>query len=756
MADPSPTLLRGDTPAAIEFLQNYAPTGVWALVSIHPETGKIHAQSYRAEQSREAAAWIEWQQGKNNIYFLVNRVERLLHKKANKGDIVAAAALHVDVDPPKDAGNLAEAQAAILDRIRRFKRTPSIVLFSGGGYQAFWLLKEPITVNGPDDWAKIEAYNRGIERELAEHDGKIDGTWNIDRIMRLPGTINVLSKKKRAAGRSPALARVVEVDWHRFYSLEDFEPAAPEKIDVACAGETTIPRTELPEWARRVTEHGRDPSGERLFDGDRSRAVFAVACAMVRSGATDPEIVAALTNRENGISDHVLDQPRPALYAERQAHRAREKVGEGFVKTAGKIAPLPANVRIALLRLGVDLSYDTFSRRPYIVGPDDMPRRLLDDDGVRAIYFSVIERWGFRPPKDFFFDCIYNEALKNSFHPVHNYLAQLEWDGVRRVEGWLAHYAAADDDAYTRAVGTVLLVAGVRRIRHPGAKFDEMVVLESEQGLEKSTALATLAVRPEWFSDSLPLNADEKIAIEVLSGHWIVEAAELKGMRKGEIEHLKAFLSRQADEARLAYDRMRTEVPRQCIIVGTTNANEYLRDVTGNRRFWPVRVKRFDIDALERDRDQLWAEASVLEAQGMSIRLDRKLWADAEKAQERRMIEDPWVGVIEKALGVFKAGKILVADMWEIVNVPIGMRSQEHNARLGESMRSLGWERGKARIEGRVAWCYLKGTPEERQTRIICVRATDGYLNVRIEKDGSPNEASDFTSGGTRQNDQMY
>jgi predicted P-loop ATPase len=132
-----------------------------------------------------------------------------------------------------------------------------------------------------------------------------------------------------------------------------------------------------------------------------------------------------------------------------------------------------------------------------------------------------------------------------------------------------------------------------------------MLVLESPQGGDKSTGLQTLAVNPDWFSDDLPLNAEGKKVIESLLGHWIIEAAELTGMRRGEIEGLKAFLSRQIDRARMSYGRVVTEAPRQCVIFGTTNSRQYLRDNTGNRRFWPIAVKPFDIKALTRARDQL-------------------------------------------------------------------------------------------------------------------------------------------------------
>src|SRR5262249_7296663 len=202
-----------------------------------------------------------------------------------------------------------------------------------------------------------------------------------------------------------------------------------------------------------------------------------------------------------------------------------------------------------------------------------------------------------------------------------------------------ATLAGEEATEYTDAVGALMLIAAVRRIRQPGCKFDEMPVLESDQGKEKSTALRIMAVNDDWFSDDVPLNADGKRVIEALRGRWIVEAAELNGMRKGEVEHLKAFLSRAEDRARMSYDRLCTEVKRQCVIIGTTNSSEYLRDSPGNRRFWPVKIEQFDCEALRRDRDQLWAEAAKREATpGQTIRLERSLWGAAVEEQAARRI----------------------------------------------------------------------------------------------------------------------
>jgi predicted P-loop ATPase len=262
-----------------------------------------------------------------------------------------------------------------------------------------------------------------------------------------------------------------------------------------------------------------------------------------------------------------------------------------------------------------------------------------------------------------------------------------------------------------------------------------------EQGTNRSTALAILAVDPNWFSDNLPLNVKGKEVIETLRGKWIIEAAELSGMRKTEIEQLKAFLSRQVDRARLSYGRTPAEVPRQCVFVGTTNHEVYLKDTTGNRRYWPVFIVQFDLEALRRDCDQLWAEAAAREASGASIRLDPRLWPVAAVEQAQRTIVDPFYETLKMHLGEYSKGKISSECVWEILDVRGGQRTQDLNARLGKAMRDLDWKRantaGTVKIEGKNMMGYVKGE-EPYEPTIWAHRDRDG-LSV-YEGDHRPRE----------------
>ena len=327
---------------------------------------------------------------------------------------------------------------------------------------------------------------------------------------------------------------------------------------------------------------------------------------------------------------------------------------------------------------------------------------VLNDAAIDRMWLAVDQRFKMLPPYDFFFTVVKDFARANSFHPVRDYLAALKWDGVKRIDNWLVAYAGTKDTPYTRAVGRLMLVAAVHRVRKPGRKFDEMVLFEGPQGGLKSTLLRTLAVRDEWFSDDLPLNVDSQKFIERVRGRWIIEASELKGMKTADVEHLKAMLSRTHDRARAAWGRVLTEMPRHCIIAGTTNDAKYFRDLTGNRRFWPVAVADIDIDAIIRDRDQLWAEAAAAEARGESIRLAKELWPVASREQELRLEEEPWKDMIEDVLGDME-GKILKSDVREIINRPSGQYTAFDAKRLVRAMKELGWQDEEASVRWRPA-----------------------------------------------------
>lgn len=369
---------------------------------------------------------------------------------------------------------------------------------------------------------------------------------------------------------------------------------------------------------------------------------------------------------------------------------------EDFTRNKNKaIASTPANIRLALSRLGAEPYFDAFMRRTRVRwrGVDT----VFDDAVLDNLWFGVEKRFGFQPEVTLFSRTVKYIAREHECHPVLDYLASVQWDGQPRVDTWLVTYGGAEDTPLNRAIGRLFLTAAVRRVRKPGCKFDELPVLEGRQGNLKSSAIRELCPEVAWFSDDLPLDVDSKEVIERTSGKWIIEAAELSGMRANQREHLKAMLSRQIDgPARMSYAREPIEEPRQFVLIGTTNDASYLNDSTGNRRFWPVRVDRFDLDALRRDRNQLWAEAAALEAEGVSIRLDPSLWEAASAEQEQRREADPW----EASIAEFvidgnpddPPDYVIAEDIWTaVLFVPTERRDKLKSGRVSQIMQTLGY-----------------------------------------------------------------
>lgn len=366
------------------------------------------------------------------------------------------------------------------------------------------------------------------------------------------------------------------------------------------------------------------------------------------------------------------------------------------------------NVRRAIEMLGYDLSYDRFSDKLLING------HPMEDHEVEHIYFQIDSEHHFMPPWDFFKQKIRHLAWTNDFHPVKDYLKGLSWDGRPRIDEWLITAGGVEDTPYVRAVSAIMLIAGVRRILSPGCKYDEMVIWESSQGADKSSAAQALCPNPAWFSDDLPLNLKSQQLIEATLGKWIIEASDLAGKRKTEIEQLKSMLSRQVDgPARMAYAHFPVERPRHFIIIGTTNSPAYLNDPTGARRFWPMKVQRFDVAWIKANRDQLWAEAAAREAKGESIRLPEALWPEAAVQQEARREVDPWENAMRHALlGVAPSGdgkrRIATESLWLALQIPVDRRDRYGALRISEIMQRLGFARTRVRLEDGVHVGYAQ------------------------------------------------
>lgn len=295
-------------------------------------------------------------------------------------------------------------------------------------------------------------------------------------------------------------------------------------------------------------------------------------------------------------------------------------------------------------------------------------------------------------------------AKERPINPAKLYFDALKWDGYERLHNWLQYYFGADEepDEYLAFIGKKWLTAAVKRVFEAGCKFDHVLVMEGEQGLGKSTALRTLATfgdeKRVYCTDAFSFSdIDDKDSIRKTNGNIIVELAEMVGHNKKETEEIKRWIGMQEDVARFAYARHEQRFPRMFVLACTTNSTEYLNDPSGNRRYWPFRVKAIDLQALAKDRQQLWAEAVHWYKMGLYIGPTPEEMELAKAQQVRRLESDPWDAAVTNALvelshkQSFTTGEVMAS-------MGMALRDKDFAAkrRIGSILMGMGYE-NKAR-----------------------------------------------------------
>ena len=359
-----------------------------------------------------------------------------------------------------------------------------------------------------------------------------------------------------------------------------------------------------------------------------------------------------------------------------------------YSRSAKKITR--ARLLICLEAMAVQLRFDVFGNEPQIRRGAG-PWQSLDDNFLRRLWTDSEAALSFLPAQSVFNELALDEAQRNLFDPLKAYLTGLSWDGVPRINRFLSGYLGAEDTVLHAEFGARSLIGAARRAMEPSAKHDTMLVLEGPQGARKSSAIAALCPEPKWFTDGLKLDEAAREVIEQSSGKWIVEVAELGGMRKADVDNLKAMLSRSIDSARLAYGRHKQDRPRRFIMFGTVNpgANGYLKDATGNRRFWICPVGEIDVEAIKRDRDQLWAEAVCRWRAGEPNWLSDAAACDAEKVADARREDVPWADALRELLEGCNetTGEKALAEL----GVPRERRDRRAQMQVAEALKEIGF-----------------------------------------------------------------
>lgn len=380
----------------------------------------------------------------------------------------------------------------------------------------------------------------------------------------------------------------------------------------------------------------------------------------------------------------------------------------------GQPKPILANAAMILRNLPVPwsgmLCFDAFAMEtvlacapPWLAGEFWEPRPWGPDDDLLAT--TWFQENDLTVSKETTAQAVEMVARDRPFHPVIDYLDHLKHDGTFRTKEWLSTFLGVEPTRYSQAVARAMLIGAVARIMQPGCKVDTVPILEGPQGARKSTAIRTLF--DPWFSDEIADLGSKDAAMQT-RGIWGIEISELDAMSRGEVSKIKAFISRTTDRFRPPYGNRIIESPRSCVFWGSTNSDDYLKDATGGRRFWPIKVGKIDIDGLAEARDQLWAEATMLYRAGVPWWLTGDdLQRDAEEQQRSRYAGDPWDGLIERYVAtcsevtvdlVLRDGIGLDASRW----------GQIEMNRVARSLRSIGWLRHQRRTGDKRSWVYRR------------------------------------------------
>lgn len=330
---------------------------------------------------------------------------------------------------------------------------------------------------------------------------------------------------------------------------------------------------------------------------------------------------------------------------------------------------------------------------------------------------SNLESVGMSPDRTRIHNAIEVVANKNSFHPAKDYFNTLEWDGVKRLDKWLSYYLGAEDDEpdYLAFIGKKWLTAAVRRVFMPGCKFDHVLVMEGKQGKGKSTALKVLAtfgtdIEMSYFTDAITIaDIQTKDTIQKIQGSIIVELAELAGFNKKDDEEIKRWITLQHDDVRLPYARTTTRFNRQFVLSATTNSYDYLKDPTGNRRYWPVKTENIDLEALKADRQQLWAEAVTLFKSGLYVGPTDEEMMMAVVAQARRRSIDAWEEDVKRAIdNLGLKPDLKTEDIMREMGLSLRDRDYKAQRRIASIMQGIGYESQPRRFGNVVHRVWVK------------------------------------------------
>ena len=349
--------------------------------------------------------------------------------------------------------------------------------------------------------------------------------------------------------------------------------------------------------------------------------------------------------------------------------------------------------------------------------PSWAPCAMVDNDARLCAAWMETERYQIKPNEAG--AAMQTVAIASTFNPVRSWLESLKWDGVCRVQGeanldpWLTEYMGAKNIPINRAFGMRWLIAAIARAFQAGAKVDTMLILEGSQGARKSSALQILGtIQGKSYYSANVTDVGSKDAAIAMNGVWIGEMAELEAMRGKEASQIKAWLTSATDRFRPPYGKIAVNLPRRAVLAGTVNPQGlgYLKDPTGGRRFWPVRVHgKIDLDRLRADQEQIWAEAVHLYKQGAQWWLTDDEEKLAAIVQKQRQEQEPWGPQIDEFVRSME--HVTISDVMKLgLELNSAQHTYAHQTRVAEYLKAEGWVRTQARIGGIVKKCWARAS----------------------------------------------
>lgn len=358
--------------------------------------------------------------------------------------------------------------------------------------------------------------------------------------------------------------------------------------------------------------------------------------------------------------------------------------------------------------------FNLFSKKIEIKGttcPWQGEGDLTDADLIHLKYYlSVIHRKEY--PIALINEALLIQSMEKKYHPIKDYLNKLKWDGVKRIRNWIIEICGVERNVYIENISEIVLCAAIARIFDSGCKFDYMAILEGGQGIGKTTLLQILGGR--WYINAhISTSESKKDLVDLMRKAWIIEISELSGFRRAAIEDIKNFISNDTDRVRMPYAKNNEEFPRHNIFIGTHNPsgdNQYLKDDTGNRRFWPVACTTIDIEKAKKWKDQLWAEALIRYREGIELYLTcNKSLSILGDYHSDRELHNPW----DDLIGEYIEDKNAIFNrvvLKELFHLDVGKLSylemQSKCTAIGKYMRKIGWVRGNNKKRG---WYFKPG-----------------------------------------------